>query len=167
MRRTVHLARAHPASANAVRTHAHAQGDANATGKEGGSVGRGTHACRYGACVRALFVRYLQCADLMLCEVVAGGALGPQALQAGQRDVDHVLEELALAQRRLAASIARHRARRGSHRGHTTRTRECATGGAPHALGLENRDRGRRRGGWVSDDAPPVCEVKSHRLCFR
>lgn len=115
------------------------------------------------ACMHALFLRYLQRADLMLREVVAGGALGAQALQTGQRDVDHVLEELALAQRRLAASIARHRARRGTHRGHTTRTRECATAGAPHALQLEQRERAASRRG---DDAP-VCQVQSRRLCFQ
>lgn len=113
--------------------------------------------------MRALFLRYLQRADLMLREVVAGGAFGAQALQAGQRDVDHVLEELALAQRRLAACIARHRARRGTHRGHTTRTREARR---THSGSGQERE---REGGVAAEgekDAP-ICKLQSHRLWFR
>uniref|UniRef100_A0A8B9CHC7 Uncharacterized protein n=1 Tax=Anser brachyrhynchus TaxID=132585 RepID=A0A8B9CHC7_9AVES len=42
---------------------------------------------------------YLQGADLLLGEVVGGGALGAEPAQVGQRDVDEVLEQPALLQR--------------------------------------------------------------------
>lgn len=48
---------------------------------------------------------HLQRADLFLRQVVGRGTLGPQALQAGDADVDHVLHQLALLQGCLRAEM--------------------------------------------------------------
>lgn len=45
-----------------------------------------------------MLISYLQCPDLLLCQVVGGGTLGPEPLQVGDADVYHVLYQLALLQ---------------------------------------------------------------------